>query len=1630
MYKRGVLIFVSVIVMFSFIAGVYSYDLGPLIDQGFNTYLSNETQVIDDPVYQNFVDTYKDAGFTEEDLQSDLEAFAESEGVTVQTSKENKKTTSVKDADKKTEKKNEKNKIEWGIDSKSVGFWDKFLEFVKNIRGSVTGNAVLEEYTSDLELPEMPETPGNYKELGNLNGGNVRAFSFITGGAILNVPDWAMNGEDNSETKLSAEFSKTEGNQEVHHFDLKREDSLGQIREDKTFPYTRAVVYNGGYYLDEKAGEWKPFKFKGLRIRQTDWLLESASGTSEKGKYEFTHYKVSAALTISDYTDKDYAVFLTYICRKPDNDKPWECNDGKWVLDVVETGDVNYHKAPDNFGGINYEETDLDVSDVPNLLNQLGLSAVDVQPRLDDSLLFAAKESYEYNVDEIGSIDFIVANLGNKKLEDIKYEIDIGEKELADVINIDVPKNLEVGETGDGSVTLRFKEEGKWKFPISVIPTNSEVDTSDNYLTFNVTVGEPITVKTATDDLYTEWNREINYTIKEPFTKINVANDGEANVFVSSGTDKVRTVFGDYRGAAPNELPRAKIHFEPVVSKEAISRDYFASAIHIGMELLAGDKEVVKFYMNIKNEKTGRIYTTPAMESNYKYYYKTTDLIPDFEFCTEYSAEVFIVSNVYDALLFNDPKNIIFKNEKCMVGGGGPVNIFSAGSERKLKLEGDYVVVAGAANKQLILPLGTEYYVNFKDPVTGEIYKTPENIVIGKTKLFKLSELFPGREIDFENGETFEGKVVFPDIQPDVEQSVYDALTKNIPLKLKIGDKYITTLIDDEADLELIDAPIRFVYHGAAVSATRARGWESVIFAGWRIVYPKYYEQEVIDKINSESLFGFAINDITTGDEVYRVENIDYENFVWSKKHPAKGYKSGDFYGWETGSVSGNSFRDVKPFLDFEQGHFYELYPFVTGERASLYSPAKRGVVFYIDGYQIIANNPLLRTRFLNMHNAPISILSTVTGGIPRITIKEMPDNLVYNPETEKIEKIDISEREIKLKDLFTISINTSKGQGLSNFFHGEGNVRGPLQNRVNGEIYREGIYEYEDVEYVNDGEYIYPLFEDLTIQIVPVEGIKDKELSTRTTLKFNCKVGKFDAVCQRGNYGYTVGYIDEVNGFLYWIDLKASKIDTYRNPGIRIQNEVSSRLSKKQDSNFIVRNRDNPRLHDSVVYDILSEIDRNPIESFELKDVFEKEILKPGVLNVLYEPILYEGGTKDRGDYPLIDYIPKDKRDTYENWAIDEASWLISDREIDITEDMGKASILVYSMKATVRDFDDGNKIVAEKEFDFSNEETVVHKRKDVRNVKGLARNLANLEVSKWFYSLGLEPYKRYSVDTEFIDTNSPETKITSYPLVFTHRPNYEDLVLNKNNEFVKKIPELNSTLLPEMKKVSSYSSRGERQSGEIPPALSYINGAPQQLLYDQWQADEFYNSGPLFRATFVVDPEGANLEDGEQVSKNEFENNLDGENSGKLLNIDKAYQFEVYKMNNIYDWYLTAPSNDLNTLDTDLRGVICYSSEHLIENTGYRYTYFQKDYEEQESFMFPLFCVWGNMNDLSIYHLQMNAEVDKDKETQKNKYSEQWPNKAKQDDIRAYVETVLAQYLKWYEPTDILNTTFQAYY
>ncbi len=1686
--KRGVIALVSCLFLISFVSinFVSAYDLGPLIDQGLNAELVEENASDTQGTYRGILEEYYEQGLDEQALQEDVEGVVGD--LDKANTKSGKKTISLEQADKEIENRNRKNTLKWRFDSKDKGFWDKFLDYVNSlVKGikkdakGLTGNVISEDFEiGNLELPEAPEDPVDVNGVLNPNLEDLKIVSFITGNAIVGLDPNLYNDGEEANFILGENFLGIQGG--IHHFDLAPKIDVGNPND---YLYNRAVVWSKAWILNEKQGKWQQFSFEGTELRQTDWLLNFASGFSESGNVEKQDYEVSGALTISDYTDNDYAIFLAYACRKPTDDSPWECNHENnqptWTLFVVETGNINYHLPAGEVPPLNFvENRDLDVSGIPSLLEQLGQTAYDTQPRLDDVLLFEPEGAYNFSQNEIGNIEFVVKNIGNRNLEEINYEVDIGEKALADVLNVQAPSSLAIGEEGIGTVSIQFKERGNWKFHLSVVPTNFESDTTDNFATFNVTVGAPITLKKAIDSIGQDWNRQINKTIKELYTKQEFNVD--SGFYVVSGTDKVRTVFGEYRKGSPSDFPRAEVEFRPIISSEAIRRDFFVSALRAGMRLSSGDKEVVTYYLEITDSVTKKIYKTPLMESNFIYNYKPKELIPDLEFCREYTIKTKIVSNVYDNLLIQDPTPMKIISPACAPaeGEGKEIEMFRAHMRRILKLDGDYVVITSGSGRNIILDLtGEKYRIELRDPQNSQIYKI-NNLEVAKTRVERLENIIP-RQVDFQTGEVFKGEVFFgegktvqgTDLSADLDE---DRLTFEF-------DEWIA-IIKRTVSLPIKDELIRFSNTPGKITGSRQGNWNPSIGGAHKEnskTWPNYMDKAVIEKIRDETRFDYVVKDTTTGEEIYHAKNIPYRQLVDCVNCDYV-FGSSWFIPFTKDTAIGKSPLGLTDALNFTEGHFYEFYPEVVSSNKNLYAPINKIRFYYVDPYQFIANNPLLRTRFLNLQNAPQSIVIAMgDANTPEIAVTYTPVNLAYNSATKTVEKTDISQREIKLSEIMPISDSGNGNPGnkayRARFFE---NPRGPRQilafsggdaeDRAQRDIYW---------TYQNDGEYIYPVYDKVTIQITPVSIAEIPNV--KKTLFFNCKIGRYDGVCFRGNYGYDFIYFDEVNGQIYTISLwSEQKTTNFRNGEFRTQSEVYDRIVKSQTSNFLKRYRDNPSLYDSVIYDILSEIDRNPVTEFDDLQHFEKRIDIPNEFNFVYPSTIYsddaanadyceddsinrdpDGYLEDRGDYPLHGLKSASGWPDWheQNGDYYRALGSLSEhfiKEIGYKRDPRREVVLeftpeieryvmIYEFTAKVKDFESGN-IIAQKKFEVGKEETkFINKAgKTIQKKKGLTLIGVNDIIAEWFESLDLGAYKRYSIQTEFSKLEKQNHVIGSFPIVFTYRPDYVDLILNKNGQYVKRIEELNSTIWSGQFVKASCSNL--KYGKRIDPLLDtkVLNGLslrPQQWMYDTWQANEFFDNGPFFTATFIAEPRDVEFNyEGEQITEEEFLANAYGERRLQLAS-DKAYLFEVYKMNNIYDWFSAAPRNDLNTLDTDLQGVICYGSESgggpkyqggrwLAGGNLPTYNSSSPDFGNPNTVLFALFCRWANIDDLAIYSLQINKELGPTEGiTQSDIINNRLPVQAEQA-IREYAETVLAQYLEWYPPTNILNTTFQAYY
>jgi len=107
---------------------------------------------------------------------------------------------------------------------------------------------------------------------------------------------------------------------------------------------------------------------------------------------------------------------------------------------------------------------------------------------------------------------------------------------------------------------------------------------------------------------------------------------------------------------------------------------------------------------------------------------------------------------------------------------------------------------------------------------------------------------------------------------------------------------------------------------------------------------------------------------------------------------------------------------------------------------------------------------------------------------------------LFYNSDTNKIEKLDISQREIKPSQLFSIE----PPNGSRKIFEDGLYTRGPGQQIGEIGLERKGLFENKPVDYINDGEYIEPLFTGMNMEIIPLEVVDEEMFRTRTTKNFN----------------------------------------------------------------------------------------------------------------------------------------------------------------------------------------------------------------------------------------------------------------------------------------------------------------------------------------------------------------------------------------------------------------------------------------------------------------------------------------------------------------------------------------------
>ncbi len=1446
MVRKGVTC-IFLLFVFSLVC-ISALDIGGLVGEGMSV---SESDANYSSALNEFAGDY--SGF--ENLYSDVEQIvndSEFSGIAIQTDFDSdSQSILASDFDRLTEKEIQKarkeikkiqeRKLLGKAYSADISFWEKFLDFLKAVKSDITGNVILNENNNVfLDFPDYPSSPGNPEDVAKpkLNFFR-RIMNFITGNAIIGIPSWSYDGASEGNFIWGVDY--TEEVYDMRHFDL----SLG-VKEG-----VNSVVYSKGYYLNEKQGKWEDFNYTGTRVGNTGWLRE----------------KGGASLTLSNFSDSDYAIFLGYSCLKADETSGWDCNDGKWVVFVVETGSVYYH-GNDDVPPMEYTENkDLNILDIPSLLKQLNISEYDVQPVMHDALIISSKTEFNISVGEISDLNFYIKNLGNRNLTNLSFELDIGEGEIAEIISAELPDSIGVNETKEGRISLLFKEQGSFGFPLFLEPKEEEVDTSDNIIRFKVQVGEKIISKYPEDSRNSDerWNRQINYTVKEPYS---YSQFNESSLYVISGVDKIRTIFGGYsEGKSIN--PTLAVELKPLVVEEAISSYPFFASIFIGGKMLTGDREKIDYFVEITNENTGEKYTTPLMESMYQYYYNPRELIPNFEFCTNYTSRVVVTSENKETVDIKEPEafNLCDFNKY----------LAAVSVKRLKKSNGEYVVIGGGFDSEFFNTV--RYKIEFTDSKNPSIkYETPE-INSSEIAMFKIKDIIP-RYIDYTNGEIFYGKVILLDMP---ELAIGENLSFDEGMYFQWSGWSVRQGLN--VGLELKDDKIR-VFNHFDVSAFSRKAevvpWQTTVDF-YFLVYPQdYMSEEYVNEILRETDFRVVIRDLSTNKEIY---NVLFNGNQLNKVGPYR-------------ILYLNHLQTMKQLPNFTYGDMYEvsLKPIDNSDLFDLtYYTGGSFKFIYFDALNLLANNPLLRTRFKYLYNAP-RILKVYSNN--RIHIDYVPKNMHINEnkEVEIYTEEEINSREILINDL----------------------------PGINPDFWEDSYLPAVQRKYINPKVY-------LSLDVLPFGQSSIKKTN------FNCKIGKYEGICNRDNSKLFFVYFDKVNNFMYTVKLEGAIL--------------------------LKRYRDNPKYFDEIFYDILSEIDRNPVQlgaPYCVSNKFESYDSNPsastgGSAYGLYFPLEFKSGacvaTSAGNDF----YI------NFNSYA----------PEFDIKLTEAESGEEVYSSKVNgylSRIYISGN---------YSTYYTY----------------------QIYFNSLNLSEDKHYIAEAS---SDSSATFLVKPALILKPRNAY-NMLLNDYSDYMRKIEELNSTILgpkdySEMQRNNWHCGYGKYNN------IQFGSGDSDLIVsaLDSRQGD-------FFKAGFSVNPKTIPYE-GEETSYDELINNTYGERR-LMLDSDKFYKFSVWGFNDIYDYYVNAPVNT-NTFDTALSGISCVSSS----DGAYAITHSGKS-------LLRLKCKWSNINDLKVYEVQISQVYNK------TVSSFGFLDSASQNEFRNYAEIVLGKYLEWYPPTPLLNTNFYTY-
>jgi len=1368
----------------------------------------------------------------------------------------------------------------------------------------LSGYAVKELSYYNLELPNSPETPGEVNDVTNprLSEGKFSILGLITGNAIIGTPDWSFDGSKKGKGNFIWKGNMTSSAGLEQHFELSLQINMSKKNSQGKTP-VNGIVYSKGYYLNDYLQKWVEFDYEGTKVGSTGWLREAGS----------------KSLTLTNVTSKDYVIFLAYSCAKW-YEESWECNDGKWVIFAVETGNVSYNKEIGDVPDMEYSEVkDLDITNIPSILKQFNVSAFDFQPVLVDGGIIAPNNNFEAPLESAQKIDFYVVNFGNRNLTNLSYEIDVGESSIAEVVSAQLPSNVGINKSERGSITLYLKERGNFKFNLYLKPDSMEVDTSDNMEIFNFTIGEPITTRQRTDPLNQSWNRTINYTIKEGYTY--KAFDNSSQLYIISGTNKMRTVWGGYwHGTSIN--PTIRVTSKPILTEEALFSTPWVAAIFVGGEMLTGDRETVEYYVEITNTQTNKSYTTPLLESMYKYYFAPKALIPDFEFCVNYTQKVILKGGTNEQIDIMDPKPFNLCNSSKFL------NMFVA--RRLLKLDGNYVVVSGGLDEKYFEEgQNISYFVTFTDPRNPSVtYNTTILGTADKPGFFRTEDLFKNRYIDYSNGEWISGKATLLNIPNARGNTSVKFGTKNeklhfvwrgwnVNVNLGMILKMKDELIQNHKSL--------YAYSFSRYSYIDGKSWKSYMSYSINLQKPSYMDMEYFKDILSKTSRRFSIRDVNTNKIVY--ERSWDCGLIKSQFKPQIYDKY--YYDYHQFCISSyyqsSDLINYSEFEGFKDGHYYDFNYVISGEKINFFAPISSMRILYIDGFQLIANNPLLRTRFYNLQNHPTYI--GISGAevrkgvdyVPGFSIRYSPKNNRINLDTQSAEEVDVSKREIPLSDLGT---------------------------------FEDGFYLTDSLDFIIKNNTKMPIFNSIFMTITP---IKDAASIDFTRKQFNCKLGRYDMVCYRSNSGYNVNYIDTINNFMYSISL----ID--------------------ESNRFIKKYRDNPKKYDAVLYDILTEIDGNPIMSLETSEYFENDFYIDGY---------YSG---KQLDFPF----------TYMGIYNETTCNLQYSRNYQyVLLDEGFKSKDAGSLVQTV--FLNQGKDYTNFQFSFylrdGNEIRFIGNFSKYWDIYGL--------LPCYFARLNLTDGKAYSIIVKSLNS-----KFVSIERDFVYKDNYYDTIINKYSKYLKKIPELNTTLA-----AADISNKYLFKDGRVYQLENNYIYLPRTTLQPRFGFLDrisqksgkvtYFTSYNSFNA-----PKFKNYNGQEDISKEELKEYILG-NSSTLMDSKRYYYFYVYLYEDIYEFYKTAPTN-YNTFNTSIGGISCYVTRDGYSNRNL-----------QNASRVTLHCTWANLDELEIYTVAMHQIFENKSENDLYNLDSGTLYDMKDN----YFEPVLRKYTTWFKPTPF-NTTYDAY-